>query len=978
MAFPQTVLPIKQEMLIGGTWTDITSRTRNDASVNITRGFSSEQTRNSISPGSSAFTVNNRDFFFSNRSPSSANYGVIGSNTQYRTSLTESTTWVRMADYSDSSGNYDGARAGTSDKAVLDITGDIDIRVDVRPDNWRGGHGMALASKYNTGSADRSWLFWLDRMGYLHFRWTTDGTTGTAHDVVSTATVNSLRRQSLRVTLDVNNGAGGWTLLFYTSDSVTGTWTQLGNQASNTPTTSIFSGGAALFAGAIQLSTATSGTYGRGEFSITPDVINPFVGRFYRMQVYSGIAGTLVADMNATAQTAGTTSWSDALATANTWVLRGSAEITKQNFRFWGEVPSMPQEWDVSGTDIFGRTTAYDLVSRKQQGSKSLRSAVFRNLSRFTSSSSGTSGTMDGYWPMENGSQATSPSPAVGTFGTMSNAAFSTDEDFPGTSGVLTFSSDAGVASGGGLPISSTLNTGVVTLLFYFRAPSVPGADVSLMNFYLAGGSSYRVNVVVSTATYKLNVLQSDGTSLLATTAGFGTGGEPNQPLAMRIMLTQNGGNVDYEWAWYPIGAPTLFGVSGSYAGTVGRPGGRARTWISPAFTGKSGWWISHVATMREDVDWESPEFIGSTNAYVDERAEDRFARLCREERVPYWIIGRAYDSSFATDVGETMGPQTPQAFMALIGECGTLDRGLIYAPRDKFGLTFQLHNSLINRDAVELDYSLNHLSPPFTPRDDLYFARNDVTVTNATGGSARYTKTSGDLNTNEPEDDADGIGTYDPGPITRTAADDARLLALAQEEVFHGTWNEIRYPNISIDRARSVYTGNSTLDADVLDIDLGDPIRLTGLPSQLPPDDVETLVLGYNEVLMNRGHPISWNTEPYGPYRSLNDLSGGTLARARLAATNSLLSSLLNSSVTSFSVATNTGLLWRVGSSAPTFPMDIVIGGEVMSVGQISGSTSPQTFSSVTRSVNGVVASHNAASPVQVEDKFYIGRDKG
>jgi hypothetical protein len=971
MPFPQSVLPIKQEMLIGGTWTDITAYTRDAADVNITRGFSGQQS--ALAPGSATFTANNRDYFFSNRSPSSVNYKVIGRNTQYRVSLTEATPWLWMNDYSDSDGNYDGARAGTADKAVLDITGDIDIRVDCRPDNLRGGHGMVLASKYNTGSADRSWLFWLDRMGYLRFRWSTDGTSAGAHDVISTATVSALRRQAFRVTLDVNNGGGGWTLTFYTADTISGSWTQLGSTAGSTPTTSIYSGGAALFVGAIQLSTATSGTYGRNQFSIGgEEITNPFVGRIYRAQVYSGIGGTLVADMNATAQTAGTTSWSDGLATANTWVLRGSAEITKQNYRFWGELGDLPQEWDVSGTDIFGQMTPYDILSRLQQGAKSLQSAVYRNLIRFSNTSTGTSGTLDGYWPMENGSQATTPSPAVGTYGTMSNAAFGTDEDFPGTTGVLTFSSDAGKASGGGLAISTTSSTGVVTLLLYFRAPSVPGADVNLINFYLVAGTTYRVAITVSTATYKLDITNSSGTSLLSTTVAFGTGGEPDQPLAMRVMLTQNGGNVDYEWAWYPIGGANLFGVSGNYAGTVGR----SKNWISPAFTGKSGWWIAHVATMREDVDWEGSAFIGSTNAYVDERAEDRFARLCREQGVPYWIVGRTYSGDFEPGVGEPCGPQTSQSFVALITECANLDRGLIYAPRDKFGLTLRLHNSLINRECVELDYAQNHLSSPLVPRDDLYLARNDVTVQNGTGGSARYVRTSGTLNVNEPSTDQNGIGTFDPGPVTRIASDDDRLPALAQEEVFLGTWDELRYPSVTVRRERSVIVADTLLDADILDADLGDALRLVNLPAQLPPDGVELLMIGYAENLQNRGHGITWNTQPYGPYRSLNDLSGSDLARARLAASSSFLTSSLTSGATSFTVTTSTGLLWRTGSSSPTFPIEIMIGGEEMSVGSIAGATSPQTFSSVTRSVNGEVLAHDALTVVQVRDAFYIGRD--
>ncbi len=973
MAFPQSVLPIKQEILINGVWTDITSRTRNEDSVDITRGFSSEQSRGAISPGSSGFTLNNRDYFFSNRSPSSANFGKIGRNTKYRASLTESTTWLHLADYSATDGTYDGGRASTTDKAVLDITGDIDVRVDIRPDNWRGGAGMALIGKYNTTTANRSWMLWADRMGYLHLRWTTDGTTATVIDIASTATISALRRQALRATLDVNNGAGGYTVVFYTSDTITGSWTQLGNTVTVTGVTSIFSGSADLFIGAVQLSGATSGTSDRNAFAVGSNVVNPFIGRFYRAQVYNGIAGTKVADMDATAQAAGTTSWSDGLGTPNTWTLTASAEIIKQNYRFWGEIPSFPQQWDVSGTDIYGRCTAYDLISRKNQGAKSLRSAIYRNLIRFTTTTTGTSGTLDGYWPMENGAQATRPSPAVGQSGTMnSGCSFSTDDEFPGSAGVLGFTADTARVSGVCVPASTTTNTGVVTLLLYFRAPAVPGADTGFFSFFLTAGSSYQVSLIAGTASYKLNIVDSSGSSLLSTTAAFGTGGEPNQPIAMRIMLTQNGGNVDYEWAWYPVGAATLFGVSGSYAGTVGRP----KMWLSSGFSGKSGWWFAHIAMMREDVDWEGSAFIGSTNAYVRERCEERFARLCREESVPYWIVGRIYGASAEPGVGEVLGPQTPQAFLALLTECVALDRGLLYAPRDKFGLTLRLHNSLINRECAELDYAQNALTAPFVPRDDLFFAKNDVTVSNNTGGSARYVKTTGTLNTNESDVDPHGIGTFDPGPVTRIADDDDRLPALAQEEVFHGTWDELRYPNVGIERARSVFTGSALLDADVLALDLGDALRIVNPPAQLPPDAVELLILGYGETLMNRQHPIIWNTEPYGPYRMLNDLSASSLARARLSASSSTLSAGINSSANSFSVATASGQLWRTGSSSPTFPMVIVIGGEAMSVGQISGSSSPQTFSSVTRSVNGVSAAHLAGDTVQVRDGFYIGRD--
>lgn len=973
MAFPQTVLPIKQEMLINGVWTDITGRTRLSGNVNITRGYSSEQSRASTPVGSAGFTLNNRDYFFSNRSPSSANYGVIGRNTQYRVSLTESTPWLWLADYSDATGTYDGARATTADKAVLDITGDIDVRIDVRPDNWRGGRGMVLASKYNSTGNNRSWVFWVDRSGYLWFRWSTDGTLANSFDVQSTAVVSALRRQALRVTVDADNGAGSWVVTFYTSDTISGTWTQLGSSITSTGSITIFSGTADLQVGTLALG---SGCATRAQLTLpaTPAaLVDPFVGRIYRFQLYNGIAGTKVADMDATAQTAGTTSWSDGLTTPNTWTLSASASITKQSYRFWGEVPAFPQQWDVSGTDIFGDATAYDLINRKTQGSKSLRSAIYRNLIRYTDATKGTSGTMDGYWPMENGTQATTPSPTVGQWGQMSNMVFSTDTDMPGTAGVLTWSSDSGTVSGGGRLGAAT---GVVTLLFYFRAPSIPAGTVPLISFYLIGGTTANVTISVTATTYNLVIKDSSDNVQVNSAIAFGTGGEPNQPMAMRVMLTQNGANVDYAIAWYPVGGAVLFGASSSYGpATVGRCGG-GKTWQAGPATGKAGWWIAHVATFREDIGFTGGAFTSSTNAYAAERCEDRFARLCVEEGVPYWIVGRAHDSSGDPNVGEQMGPQTQQTFMTLLAECVALDRGLMFAPRDKFGITFRLHNSLINRECVELDYGANQLSPGFVPRDDLFFARNDVTVSNATGGSARYTKTTGALNTNEPDVDPDGIGTYDPGPVTRNAYSDDRLPALAQEEVFHGTWDEIRYPSIPIERARSVFTGNTLLDADVLDLDVGDALRVVNLPAQTSPDDAETLVIGYAESLQNRGHPIAWNTEPYGPYRSLNDLTASALAHARLAATSSTLAASINSSVTSFTVATTSGPLWRTGSSSPTFPIAIMVGGEEMSVGSISGTSSPQTFSSVTRSSNGQVLSHASGQSVQVRDLFYVGRD--
>ena len=64
----------------------------------------------------------------------------------------------------------------------------------------------------------------------------------------------------------------------------------------------------------------------------------------------------------------------------------------------------------------------------------------------------------------------------------------------------------------------------------------------------------------------------------------------------------------------------------------------------------------------------------------------------------------------------------------------------------------------------------------------------------------------------------------------------------------------------------------------------------------------------------------------------------------------------------TTLSVAVTSGPLWT--TSAPEFPFTIRVGGEVMTVTNVTGSSSPQTMT-VGRSVNGVVKPQAAATDV-------------
>lgn len=954
MAFPASVLPIRQEILINGVWTDITTRTRNADSVVINRGFGPEQAPN-LTAASAAFTLDNRDRndgngrFFSNRRPDSVNYGLIGPNTQNRISVLESAPFLKLADYNGTGlSTYDGAEVWTADKASLDITGDIDIRADIQPDNWQGGNGQLIAAKYViTAGAQRSWFFAMDGNGKLMFTWSPDGTTRTILTGDTPAATSG--RVSVRVTFDVNNGAAGNTCTFYTSDSVTGTWTALGAAIVTAGVTSIFASTAILEIG------DADNAADRGAM-FAP--LYPFTGRIYRVQVYNGIAGTLVADMNATAQAEGATSWSDGLAAPNTWATTHSAVITKADYRFWGEIPEFPQSWDTTGVDVTARANAADIVQRITQGAKPLKSPIYYNLSQYLTTNTNTG--IDGWWTMEDGSLATSASAVIGRAAAFTNASFTTDVLLPGAAGVLLFSSDSGIASG--TTASTVANSGSAYALWYFKMPSVPVSSVNVMSFGFTGGSVAKIVFSITATLYTINIYDAAGNVLDTSSVAFGAVDSPNQWLAMRVKMTQSGGTVNWEWAWYAISSLSALGVSDSFSGTCGRP----ISWKSEPFTNKLGLELAHVVLARADLGLESAAFTQSTNGYVDETPAARFQRLCIQLGIPFWIVGERAESH-----QQLMGVQSIISFPAMLQEIIDIDGGFIYGPRDKFGLTFRMRNSFQNRTGVQLSYSSRYLTDLGRPDEGTAFIRNDVTISRPNGGTARWFADTGPRNIHESSANSQGVGTFDV-QLTRNAAADEQLLPLAQDEVLRGTWDELRYPSTTIELARSLLVANPTLTLKVRALDIAAVATLTGLPNWLPPDDVDQLIRGYTETLRNRGQEFILTLIPYGPY--ITGVYDGTSSRYDSASTT--LKTTVNSSATSltFRTPTTENAVWS--TSGAELPYPVTISGQVNTVTAMGApslvSGSYDQVATVTRGINGITKSLTAGAEIHVT---YPGR---
>src|SRR6266511_2242801 len=231
MTFPQTPLGLTLELLINGTWTDITSLVYGREDMVVARGRSDEAGQ--VDRSTAKFQSNNRSGNLSPRNPTGTWYGLIGRNTRMRARLSPSSPGYLLMPV-----ELDGAE--TPDSANLSITGDIDIRIDVAADDW-GAVQSGLCNKFVAGGNQRSWSLAKKPDGIFSFSWSADGSTTITK--ISTAAITPPAaggRLALRVTLGVDNAPDGNDVKFYTSDTIAGTWTQLGTTVTTAGTTSIF------------------------------------------------------------------------------------------------------------------------------------------------------------------------------------------------------------------------------------------------------------------------------------------------------------------------------------------------------------------------------------------------------------------------------------------------------------------------------------------------------------------------------------------------------------------------------------------------------------------------------------------------------------------------------------------------------------------------------------------------------------------
>lgn len=636
-------------------------------------------------------------------------------------------------------------------------------------------------------------------------------------------------------------------------------------------------------------------------------------------------------------------------------------DIVVQDIRFSGEVPDWPQEFDVTNTDRWVPFTASGRIRRLQQGNKRLSSVMTRAIG----AASGAAGALD-HWPLEDASGATQAANAIagGEAMTVNGAtlpSFGTAM-MAGTASGLTLGTDTGLRGA----VRATSAT-TFSIQFMLNVPSAPASASRVIAVEMAGGTYPLWLITIFPAggvdTWGLEIMDGSGTRQVFDSGTFSIDGvdEPyGQNIYCTLEMRQNGGNVEYEiWATFQ-GQTAWSGNTGSYVGTLGVPNYVVLPSAGQVGVG-SGAKYSQVSVWAKASSISSWAAAGSFNpalyldGYTGEDPVARLMRLADENGIDLITQGDSVTR------GVTMGPQAVDTLYNLLHECVDVDQGILYEPRVQLGLVYRAADSLYNQTPVTLDYSSAHLSGQLRPRTDDLYIRNDVTVARKNGSSIRVTQTSGRLSTSEPPG---GVGTYDRGAFTVNCRYDTDITQLAYWLLALGTIDEPRYPAVTVELARSEIS--TTLGQQVTGLDTGDYFTIQNPPTNLPQFDIECLTLGYDESLSKLRHSMTFRTRPGSPWRVIKlDSTTGNEARADFY--QQTLNGAHTSSTTTLSIATASP--WpTITTAAGDYPMDIEIAGERIRLNSVpAGSTSPQSFTGVTRSVNGVSKAQLAGATVKL-----------
>lgn len=870
-------IDLRGELQIGGVWVDATGSILTRQALTHNRGRQDQDSL--MDPSTLRPLLNNTNGQYSPDNPLGDYWGQFGRNTPFRLSVRAGTPAL------DVPGVFSAA-ASTPDAAALDIVGDIDVRVDATLSNWTDYNAgtistLHLIGKFSGTAATKSW-FLGTRSGQLYFEWSADGTATLSASSTIPLPVTPSGRIAVRATLDVDNGASGRTITFYTAPSGTaGPWTQLGSTVVQSGTTSIFNSATALRVG-----------------RATDVLFTPPTGRVHKAEVRAGIAGTVAANPDFTAQTVASTSFADGA--GRTWTVSAPAAISNRRTRLSHELAAYPTEWHPSGKHAWVAATTAGILRRLRRGDHALDSTLRRRIP---------SALPIAYWPMEDGATATQFASPILRVRPMA------------TSGMDLAAADS-LAGSRPLPVvrAGALYSGTVPqgfgppatqwhAEFIFNLPNSGPATARTVLQWTSTGTVKRWRLMLKTNGAEIYGYDVDDNVVTSWVVG------PLNPVfntwtRWQIYAVQNGSNVDVTVAWIPIGGSGST-VGASYAGTTGRISGFTGN-TGGAHADLEGLALGHISVFATA---DTKVYNSADIAFTGETAGTRMQRLATEEAVPLTVCGVLAEQT-------PVGPQLPDAVLDLLEEAAEADGGILYEDRERARLRYRGRGTLYSQaPALVLDYNAPGLAPPLRPTGDDDATKNDVTIERVGGSSGRAFLEEGALSIQAPPN---GVGTGYDTSIPLSLDSDDQTEPIAYWRMHLGTYEGRRYPQVRV----MVHRAPGLMD-QILSVDVGDKIVIRNPPIWVAPGDVELIVQGYEETWSSDFEwDIVFNCTPGRPW-TVGVTDDPVLGKADTD--GSQLATALTSTATTVNVLTTDGEVWT--SLTSESPYDLAVGGEVVTV---------------------------------------------
>jgi hypothetical protein len=919
------------------TWTNMGDYTDGDhtrprllnQTIRVVNGRRDES--NLADPGTIDVLLGNGDLALTPRNPSSPYYPGLRQGTPLRVQVQAGLPYLLLT-------GLTGSRASTPDNAALDITGDIAGAVQFLCPVAVGPFASTykVLAKWATGQ--RSYRFLWGDNGTARWRWSADGT----NELEAQTSLPVPRPEAGWLTvaweLDVSNGGNNittWYVGRVTLDELLADKTAytFGDPWVNSGTTSIHPGTAVLDLG-----------------DNTGSGFPAYPGGIGRFQLRSGtLSGTVVANLDNTGLAAGASGTTDSA--GRVWSFTG-ATITDRRPRFCGRVDKVGADWTqvdeanpLMPTIAHVKVSASGVLERLAQGD-----AIGSALARHVSAPSRRDNLISA-WLFEDGSDATQAANVVSGAAPMNVRG---DFTFGGDTSYNAVTQQMTVASGENALMTAPIPeipqvAGVnwqVAKFFRIDEPETSPTATGLMAVSSNGEVAKWLLTINDTQISIAGQNIDGGTVVLDTIPSDSRFFDTEAMIVLEV--TDDGANVDWAVTLIPIPLGLQFATSGTYAGNTGIATHYKNSATGPPSGMSQG---PVIVTTNQPIGWLAP----ADTAFVGEPAAQRVHRLCQEYNIlavvdgPYGGAGPTSWKPIVAAGGTPMGPQRPAKLLDLFDECATADHGILGEQRGSLGLFYRSGQSMLGqptRLSLQRAKPKRQVIDPFEEVDDDLRTVNDVTASRVDGSSYRI---------EDPQIAAGVVERYQQ-PVEVNVDSDLRLPSQAGWRYHLGTWPEPRFPQVWTDVAK-----DADLVEDVLGFGVGDRLEVSDPPPGCPP--VDQLADGIVEELERFQWRMGINGHPARPWDTaiVDDDDFGRVDTAGSETSGSFTSG----TSTSMSVATTLGTIWT--TEINDFPFDIEVAEVRLTVTNITGSSSPQTFTITQTPVNGVAKVIPTGTPVQL-----------